>query len=44
VSVVGMPYCGSAVDSPRQLNFDVGLNSGLVIVASGNWIITATYK
>jgi len=45
VSVIGMPYCGSEMESPKQLDFDVGLNSGLVIVSSGaNWVITTTYK
>lgn len=45
VSVIGMPYCGSAMETPKELDFDVGLNSGLVIVASGaNWVVTCTYK
>jgi len=44
-SVIGLPYCGSEMETPNQLDFDVGLNSGLVIVASGaNWVLTATYK
>lgn len=45
VSVIGMPYCGSEMESPKQLDYDIGLNSGLVIVASGaSWVLTATYK
>lgn len=43
--VVGLPYCGDGVSNPVELKYDVELDSGLVIVASGAvWNITATYK
>ena len=42
-SVIGLPYCG-AVMEPVQVNYDIRLNSGLVIVASGTVNVTALYK
>ena len=45
VSIVGIGYCGSEIDNPREIKYDVGLKSGLVIVASGaSWLLTTTYK
>lgn len=45
VLVVGLGYCGDAGNVPMKIDYDVGLNSGLVIVASGaTWNITTTYK
>ena len=45
VSVVGVGYCGDAGNVPKQIDYDVGLNSGLVIVSSGaEWLLNVSYK
>jgi hypothetical protein len=45
VSVVAVCYCGSGIDNPKSIDYDVRLNSGLVIVSSGaTWLLTTTYK
>lgn len=45
VSVVGLIYGGDGLNVPTEINYDVGLSSGLVIIASGaNWMLTAIYK
>jgi hypothetical protein len=43
--VVAVCYCGSGIDNPKAVDYNIRLNSGLVIVASGStWNISATYK
>ena len=37
-------YAGTAIGMPQTLTYDITMQSGIVIITSGNWNLTVTYR